>query len=66
MLSQIEVLKRESGMKILTAVGNTFYTIMGRLPEELDMNVSSHFLRIVATNVHNLYSLVLKTRVRIG
>ena len=59
--SDIERLEEVCEIEILTNFNNNFHTIMGKLPDDLDVDIAVRFLRIVAINVH-LFSLTVEIR----
>ena len=66
MYEEIEDLERFYGARILSPVENNLYTLLGKVPLDANPEMVFHFCRIVANNVHSMYTAVTKNREGVG
>ena len=51
---------------VLTPLGNNLHVILGKVPLGAKPEMMLKFYKLVATNVHHMYTAVLKNREGIG
>ena len=66
MYEEIENLEIFYGTRILSPVENNLYTLLGKVPVDANPEMVFHLCRIVATNVHSMYTAVTKNREGVG
>ena len=66
MLKEIENLDRYYEISILSPLENNLYTLLGKVPEGANPEMMFQFCKIVATNVHYMYSAIVKNIEGVG
>ena len=66
MFKQINNLEEYYDVEILSPLENNLHTLLGRVPAEAIPKMMFYFYKIVATNVHQMYTTLLKSREGIG
>ena len=68
MFTEINNLENLYGTKILTPLVNTcnLHVLLGKAPAGADPEMMLYFFKLIATNIHYMYSIVLKSRGGIG
>ena len=66
MYNQISELELATNSPILANSQNIYSLLLGKVPDMIQEEVCSGFLKIVAQNVHSMYRIVLNNRVSVG
>ena len=66
MFNRISNLKDLYEFPVLTPLGNNLHALLGKVPLGAKLKMMLKFYKLVATNVHHMYTAVLKNRDGIG
>ena len=66
MLNQISNLENIYKFPVLTPLGNNLHVLLVRVPLGAKPEMMLYFYKLVATNIHHMYTAVLKNREGIG
>ena len=66
MYAEIAALERENDVTFFNTGNSNLKILLGKIPEDIDINMVYRFQRTVAINVHRMYITVLNKREGIG
>ena len=66
MFNEIRAIENHYGSRIITPLDNNLYTLLGKIPNNMNPEMMLYFYKAVAKNVYTMYAKLLRNRQGIG